>query len=179
MMTNIQATTLRTGATAVITALAVAFTLYPHDIWIPAIITAASAVGIHAIPSIQQNALTVISAAKNAAATRKVTTMTDTTSPANTTPVSSQTADTEAVAPELTDPVGHNGAALMGLTPAPIAQAEKTLAVSSTVAPGSAPVSITTTGEPISEHVVTSEPSAKSLIGDAISALKRAADAME
>lgn len=48
------AATLRLAASAAITALAAVMSYYPHQVWIPAVIAAASAVGIHAIPAIQQ-----------------------------------------------------------------------------------------------------------------------------
>lgn len=53
-MNNTQLTILRTAATAAITALAAVYAYYPHDLWITAAISAASAIGIHAIPSITQ-----------------------------------------------------------------------------------------------------------------------------
>lgn len=53
-MSNLQLTYIRSGASAVITALAVLYSYYPSEIWITAIISAAATLGIHAIPAIQQ-----------------------------------------------------------------------------------------------------------------------------
>jgi hypothetical protein len=199
MMTNTQLTALRTGATAAITALAALFTIYPHLLWIPAVIAVASAVGIHAIPAIQQNsainteldklqmtetqtqtdinnAVTVFTglfqdlANDNASILTDLTTLANSSAngtppdtsaldalvaqsqsvqdgldnavtqlntlaapPTTTTPVAqalkvSDDAVTAHVAPELTNPVGDKGAALMGITPVTPAKAEHVVA---------------------------------------------------
>lgn len=53
-MNSGQLTLIRAVATAAISALAVLTTYYPNDVWFTAAIAAASAIGIHAIPSISQ-----------------------------------------------------------------------------------------------------------------------------
>lgn len=105
-MTNTQLTAVRTGATALITALSVLYTLYPHYIWITVIIAAMGAVGIHAIPAIQQGSTTVV---PTTVVTTGGSTMSET-QPETT---------TEEVAPEVAPQHNPNkpldGLALMGL----------------------------------------------------------------
>lgn len=59
-MSNTQLIYIRTAATATITALAVLYSYYPNDVWITTIMAAAGAVGIHAIPAIQQGVTQLI-----------------------------------------------------------------------------------------------------------------------
>lgn len=48
-------TYVRLGASGAVTALAALYTYYPHQLWIPAVVSAAATYGIHAIPSISQS----------------------------------------------------------------------------------------------------------------------------
>lgn len=45
-------TLIRVAATAIITGLSAAFAYYPNQLWMPAVIAASSAIGIHVIPSV-------------------------------------------------------------------------------------------------------------------------------
>ena len=102
-VSNNQLTIIRTVATAGITALAVLYSYFPSDVWITTVVAAAGAVGIHAIPAIQQGVSTLIPVP-----TQK-----------GTVTVSEQPAETAEVAPKVAPQ--HNpsteldGLALMGL----------------------------------------------------------------
>lgn len=101
-------TSLRVAASGVVTALAALITVYPHDTWIPAVLAAASAVGIHAIPAISTGGTTVstptgpelMGIAKPASNTSSTTEESVNTSsnpdPANTVPAATESATTEA-----------------------------------------------------------------------------------
>lgn len=52
-------TILRVAATAGITGLSAAFAYYPDQLWIPAVIAAMAAVGIHVIPAVGQTMVTI------------------------------------------------------------------------------------------------------------------------
>jgi hypothetical protein len=101
-VSNTQLTYIRAAATAAITALAVLYSYYPSDIWITTVMAAAGAVGIHAIPAIQQGVTQLIPVPTK---TGVVT-------------VSEPTEATPEVAPEVAQvnpPTEIDGATLMGV----------------------------------------------------------------
>jgi hypothetical protein len=55
MVGNKRIEAIRLAATAGIATLGVAATYYPHNMWVPAIIAIAGAVGIHVVPSVSEN----------------------------------------------------------------------------------------------------------------------------
>lgn len=55
MVGNKRIEAVRLAATAGIATLGVAATYYPHNMWVPAIIAVAGAVGIHVVPSVSEN----------------------------------------------------------------------------------------------------------------------------
>jgi hypothetical protein len=52
-------TYLRLAVTGVIAALSAAVAYYPHQYWIPIVITGVGAIGVHAVPSISQTTQTI------------------------------------------------------------------------------------------------------------------------
>jgi hypothetical protein len=86
-------TIVRTGATVLISVAVAMQTLHPAYTWLAVIVAAASAVGIHAIPAVSQAVVTA------APTVEKVIQMSE-----------------NEVAPELANPVGLQGSALMGVT---------------------------------------------------------------
>ena len=97
-MSNTRLTYIRAAATAAITALAVLYSYYPSDIWITTVVAAAGAVGIHAIPAIQQGITTVVPVP----AQKRIVTV-------------SEQPEVPSVAPQHNLPATIDGLALMGL----------------------------------------------------------------